>query len=144
MRNINYHGSQFQHILCTVTLVVHRTVSITSKSTLLFVSPAMAISSDTVGGSEVEMFGAGRLPNSRVMEIRLKPDADKRLRRTLKGVSSETILSITAHILILLVVRCMVTVDSLNNSDLVRVNLQYKGQILNEVTNVEKVIYTDG
>lgn len=55
----------------------------------------MTISSATVGGIGTVMLGAGRLPNSSVMEVWLKPDVAKRLRRTLAGVSSETILNNT-------------------------------------------------
>ena len=67
---------------------------ITSKSTLSLVSPALAISSATVGGPGDVMFGVGRLPNSSVMDVWLKPELARRLRRALRGALSEMILNI--------------------------------------------------
>ena len=66
--------------------------SLTSRSTLSFVSLAMAISWATLGGSGVETLRGGGLPNSSVMVVRLKSSIARRLRRRRTGWSSAIIL----------------------------------------------------
>ena len=136
--------------------------SLTSRSTLSFVSPAMLISWATLGASGVETLRGGGSPNSSVMVVWFTSVTARRLRRFLVGWSSAIMLgrrrggsgshdfvSYTHTPLNTLPPHTLTPSPThphthiLDNTYGRRVDSQNEGQIVNELSHVEEVINTD-